>query len=198
MLSIKPMLLSLALCIGMAGLNPSMASAQGTKVIVIDSAKIVRDSKVGTDIRTKLQSIENGMRTELQPTADALTTELKTLEARYGAMTPEARRTDVSLRTELENYSRKENEFKRQNQIMSQELALTRQKAWVDFRVALNPVLQEVINEQSADLMIDRANAVYAGQTIDVTSFVISKLDAATPTVSVVRQKLPAQPAAAQ
>lgn len=198
MFSLKPMLVSLALCFGMAGISAPAALAQGTKVIVIDSAKIIRDSKAGGDIRNKLQNISDGMRTQLKPTADSLTSELKALETKYKGMTPEALRTDASLRTELENYQRKENEFTRDSQIMAQELALTRQKAWGDFRVALNPVLQQVVNEQSADLMLDRSNAVYAGEAIDVTALVISKLDAATPTVNVVRQKLPAQPATAQ
>jgi len=193
MFPLKSLLAGLALSLTAASLTVPAALAQGTKVIVIDSAKIIRDSKAGLDIRAKLKTLGESMSAELKPEADQLASELKTLEANIKAVAPEARANDAGLKAQVQTYAAKEAPFNRKRQIMAQELNLTRQKAWTDFRLALNPVLQQVVTEQSADLMIDRANAVYAGAAIDVTDSIIAKLDAATPTITVQRQKIPVQ-----
>lgn len=194
MISIKSMLLSLAMVFGTASLAVPSATAQGTKVIVIDSAKIIRDSKAGIDIRNKLKTLEEGMVSQLKPEEDTLRNELTALQTKAQGKTQQQVLADAALKSEMEALGRKDQAYARKRQIMAQELSLTGRKAWSDFRGALNPVLQEVVSEQGADLMIDRSNAVYAGAAIDVTATIISKLDAKTPTVNVQLQKLPTQP----
>ena len=195
MFSIKPMLAAFAFSLGTVAVAAPLASAQGTTVIVIDQAKIMRDSKAGKDIQTKMQSIGTQIERELKPTADQLNTESKSIEAVTKNMTPQAMRADAALKTRVEAYARKAQDFNRKRQVAASELQLTERKAWSDFYTALRPVLQEVVSEKGAQIMIDRADAVYANPSIDSTALVISKMDAKTPTISVVRQKLPTQPA---
>lgn len=195
MFSIKPMLAAFAFSLGTVAVSAPIATAQGTTVIVIDQGKIMRDSKAGKDIQAKLKGIGSSIERELKPTADQLNTESKSIEAQTANMTPQAMRADAALKTKVETYARKAQDFNRRRQIASGELQLTERKAWSDFYVALRPVLQEVVTEKGAQLMVDRAEAVYTDPSIDVTALVISKMDAKTPTISVVRQKMPTQPA---
>ena len=107
----------------------------------------------------------------------------------------EAMRADAALRTEVENYARKAAEFNRDRQIAAQELALTERKALIDLNNALVPILREVVAENNANVILDRSAVIFTDEATDKTASVIAKLDAATPTIAVTRQKLPTQPA---
>lgn len=191
MFSMKSMFAAIALSLGTVTAVAPVAAAQGTTTVVIDQARILRDSKAGKDVLTKLAGIESAMERELQPVADALNTEGQAIEAKTKDMTPEAMRADAALKTQVTAYATKAQNFNRDRQIAAQELQLTERKAWSDFYVGLRPVLQEVVTERGAQLMLDRSEVTYADPAIDATAAVISKLDIAMPTVNVVRQKLP-------
>ncbi len=192
---IKSILAAFAIAFSFASVAAPIATAQGTTIVVIDQAKILRDSAAGKDIQTKIGSIESAMERELKPTADSLNAEGQTIEAKTANMTPEAMRADAALKTQVTNYARKAQEFNVKRQVTAQELALTERKAVQDFFAALRPVLQEVVAERGAQVMLDRSSVTFADPSIDVTALVISKMNAKTPTISVVRQKMPAQPA---
>lgn len=170
-----------------------VASAQGTVVIVYDQAKVMRDSKAGKDIVAKLKAMGESTKTQLKPEGDSLDTERKALEARTANMTEQAVLADATLRGQLEGFGRKANTYAQKVQKSGQELSLTERKAWADFFTALEPVLKEVMAEKGASIMLDASNAVLVNPSADVSALVISKLDARTPTISVVRQSLPTQ-----
>ena len=44
-------------------------------------------------------------------------------------------------------------------------------------------------------MVVSKSSVVYTADSIDATALVIQKLDAATPTLTVTRQKIPDQPA---
>ncbi len=155
----------------------------------------MRESRAGKDIQTKVKTIETSIENELKPIAASLNAEGQAIEAKTTNMTPDAMRADAALKTQVEGYVRKGQEFNLKRQIAAQELALTERKAWTDFFTALRPVLQEVVAERGAQVMLDRSEVTYADPAIDATALVISKMDSKTPTISVVRQKVPAQPA---
>ena len=193
MFPVKSIFAALALAVAAPLTFASSAYAQGTTVIVIDRTQILTQSKAGQDVRTKIQGIEQAMQAELQPSATQLQTEGDAIEAKTANMTPEAMRADAALKTEVENYARKANDFNRRRQIAAQELALTERKALIDLNNALVPVLREVVAENSANIILDRSSVIFSDEATDVTASVLAKLDAATPTIAVTRQKLPTQ-----
>lgn len=192
---LKLFFIALAFSFSATTLATPFATAQGTTVAIIDQARIMRDSAAGKDIQTKLVAIGTSMEQELAPTATSLSTEGQSLETRTANLTQQQILANEALKTEVTNYARKAQEFNIKRQIASQELTMTERKAWSDFYTALRPVLQEVVTERGAQIMIDRADVTYADPAIDVTALVISKMDSKTPTISVVRQKMPTQPA---
>ena len=114
-------------------------------------------------------------------------------EIKTANMSMEAIAADEALSQEVRDYARKAQAFNRQRQIAAAELQATERKAWSDFFTAMQGVLQEVVNEKNADVMIDRSDAIYVSESVDATNLVISKMDAKMPTVTVVRQKIQAQ-----
>ena len=170
----------------------TVATAQ-TNVIVIDRAQIFAQSKAGQDVVTKVRGIETTMQTELQPTANQLGTEGQALQTKAEGKTQQQVLADPALKAEVEAYARKTTQFNRDRQIASQELALTERKALIDFNNALIPVLREVIAETGANVILDKSQVVFVDDATDATQSVITKLDASTPTITVVRQTLPTQ-----
>ena len=192
MFRVKSLFAAVAVMISAPLALTPIASAQST-VVVIDRIQIFGQRLAGQDIRTKIQGIETTMQGELQPVAQQLSTEGTALETKTQGMSREAILADAGLRTEVEAYARKAGEFNRDRQIASQELALTERKALIDFNTALVPVLREVVAENSANVILDKSQVVFVDDATDVTASVITKLNASTPSIADVRQKLPPQ-----
>ncbi|MEQ8559527.1 MAG: OmpH family outer membrane protein [Henriciella sp.] len=191
---LKAALASFAMLFTSAAVVAPVAHAQGTNVIVIDQNRIMRESAGGKDIISKVNAIEQSMSAELKPTQDSLASEGQSLEAKTANMSMDAITADEALSSEVRDYARKAQEFNRKRKIAAAELQATERKAWSDFFTAMQPVLQEVVTEKNADIMLDRSDAVYVSSSVDATDLVISKMDAKMPTVNVVRQKIQAQP----
>ena len=190
----KKLLAAAVLATASIAVAAPVAAAQGTKVVVIDQARVMRESLGGKDIQAKLQGIEDAIAREMKPTADSLTSEGKAIEAKSANMTDEAIRADTALQAEVQAYVAKAQQFNQRRQVASQEIQLTERKAWSDFFRALQPVLQEVVTETGAQVMMDRSDLIFADPAIDSTALVISKLDARSPTMVVTRQTAPTQP----
>ena len=195
MFSLKSIFAAVALAVTTPLALAPVATAQSTNVVVIDRIQIVAQRTAGQDIRNKIQAIEASMQSELTPAADKLQADGTAIETKTQGMTPEAMRADAALRTEVEAYARQANDFNVSRQVASQELALTERQALAEFNNALVPVLREVVSERGANIILDKSSVVFVDDATDVTASVIAKLDAATPTINVVRQKLPPQAA---
>lgn len=192
---LKKILFAFALLIGSAAFTAPAAVAQGSNVIAIDEVKILRDSKAGKDMATKLNNIETQMNGELTPERNTLQTQGKALDAKLSGKTREQVNADAALVSELNGYQAKANAFAAKAQRASQEFSLTERVALANFNKALEPVLLQVIQEKNAQMVVSKSSVVYTADSIDATALVIQKLDAATPTLTVTRQKIPDQPA---
>ena len=173
-------------------LSPA-ATAQGTKVVVIDRVKIYAESQAGQDLRNKVASIETTMQGELKPTADKLQADGTSLDSRTQGMTRDAILANATLKAEVEQLAREAQVFNQRRQIAANELALTERAALSEFNNALIPVLQQVIAETGANVILDKSQVVFVDDATDVSASVVTKLNAATPTINVVRQRMPAQ-----
>jgi outer membrane protein len=169
------------------------AVAQGTKIIVVDQARVLRESKAGKDIASKIETIEGQMKRELEPTANSLESLGKSIEAKTANMTPEAMRADENLKSEARNFRTKLADLSKERDKRATELALTERKASIAFSQALGPVLEQIMQEEGADIMMSASDVMIAMGGTDVTDKVIAKLDASTPSIAVTRERLPAQ-----
>ncbi len=209
MTRLKSLFLSVFVSVAAATAVAPIATAQGAAIVAIDDGRVLRDSKAGKDIQAKLKNIETQIRGEIEPTAKSLETEGKNLEAEGKGLQPKLQgKTQqqltadtvlmgqvTALDTKLKAYAKKMNDFQTKRATVNQEYAMTEQKALIDFNKALEPAVMEVIKEKNAQLVVSRSAVVFAADSIDVTSLVIQKLDAKTPTIAVTRQRAPAKPA---
>ncbi|MEL6662339.1 MAG: OmpH family outer membrane protein [Pseudomonadota bacterium] len=191
---LKSILAAFALAFTAAGVA-SPALAQGTKVVVVDQGRVLSESRAGQDMRTKIENIEGQMQRELQPTAQSLEQLGATIEAKTANITPEAARADTELQQQARDYQTRLRSLSQESDRRAAELAMTQQKAGVAFRDALKPVLDQVMAEQGAQIMLSAGDVMIALPAVDVTDQVIQKLNSTTPAINVTRERLPTQPA---
>ncbi len=198
MLSLKSLFAAFAVVLATPMAIAPVASAQGSTVVVIDRVQIFARSKAGQDIQAKMSNIEQAMQAELKPTVDALTAERASLDAKAQGKTQEAILADTALTGEIEQHAIKARQFNVARQVAARELQLTERQALNEFNKALIPVLQQVVVERGANVILDNSQVVFVDEATEVSADVIAKLDAATPTINVVRQQMPPPQAAQQ
>jgi outer membrane protein len=193
MTKLKTFLTALALAVAAVFTVAPAAMAQGTVIMVIDESRILGDSKAGKDMFTKLKNIENQINAELKPTRDSLEAERQALATQLQGKTREAIVADAALVKKIEDFQKKTNDFAQKRTTLSQEYAATEQKSFIDFNSALEPVLLEVVKEKNAQVVLSKSQAVFTADSVDATSAIVAKLDQKTPSITVVRQRAPAQ-----
>ena len=171
------------------------APALAQKVIVVNQERVLVESAAGQDMAAKLNNIAEQMGRELEPTANQLKTLGDTLSARTANMSVEAQRADAGIMAQRQEYTETLNELGREDQRRQVELAQTQERALIEFGTALRPVLEQVMAERGAEVLLSESEGVIlATSAADVTDLVISKLNTSTPTLQVVRVRLPDQP----
>lgn len=202
MFPIKKIFVAMALAFTTPLAVAPLATAQGTNVVVVDTAKVMRDSKAGKDIRTKIANIGTAMNNEIKPDREKYQANSKAFAAKFEGM-DEAVITamvnsDQALQKEYIGLLQEEQALVVAANVSARDLRYTQSVAWGEFNVALRDVLKEVVAERSAQVIMERSSLVYADPTIDISDEVVAKLDAKTPTINVVRQSPPEQPQAGQ
>ena len=191
----KTLVFAVSLVVASLTFPTQSAEAQGANIVVIDQARILRESAGGQDIQRKLQAISQTIQSELQAEQSALETEGRALEGRLANKSEEAIRADTGLVSQMQSFQRKQQAFVQKGQIRQQELAQTEQNAIAEFYSALEPVLEQVLAERGGNLMVERSSVLIAQPALDATTLAISKINASKPSVTVSRVRLPTQPA---
>ena len=166
------------------------ANAQ-TNVLIMNEERIVAESQVGQHIATRMQAIRAEMDAELQALLTPIQEESDRLNAETASLTPEEiqARPDLMQRIQTLNAQAQQAEALRQR--LAQELQATQRQAMRPVLEALQAVLQEVVSERGAQILIDRSAVVYADPAIDVSDSVIERLNQRLPTTAVNRVRLP-------
>ncbi|HUO87872.1 MAG TPA: OmpH family outer membrane protein [Rhizomicrobium sp.] len=200
----KHLLRAAAAALLLAGLSPAALAGppapppkppQGTpvpKILVIDRAAILRGSAVGQSIMKQVQQLtiaaENGLRARDQ----ALRAEGAQLQQQLAILAPAVKAAKIKA-FEAKQAALQGDVQKQQGLIQGGVL-----KARQQVEVALGPILQKIMQERGANLLLDRNAVVLGTVDVDVTGLAIARLNQVLPTVKVTLQPLPAGAAPAQ
>lgn len=186
--SLNPLAIFAAAVTLMAISAPAMAQQT---ILVINEDQILRESAVGQHIATRLQAISTELDGELRALRTPIDEEAERLNAETAGITQEAIQQRPDLLQRIQTVSQQAQEFEARRQQYSNELVATERAAMRPVLEALQAVLQEVVEDRNADIVIDRGALVYAGQSVDASVDVIERLNARLPTVPVNRVRLP-------
>ncbi len=169
----------------------SIATAQST-ILVVDQSRVLRDSEVGKHINRQLESIAKSMESEVKASTSPLKSERDRLVAELKNMDAQAIQSRPDLKTRANSLVEKQQKAQVDAAYKQRELAITEQKALQKVNEKLATILEAIVKERNADVVLDRSLVIY-GQPADITDTVISRLNSQLRTVPVTRERLPRQ-----
>lgn len=166
-------------------------AANAQSILVVDQAKVLRDSNVGKHVQNQLQSIGAQMDAEVKSAGGSIKSEYDSLKATTQSMTPEQRRARPDLEQRALELQKKMQNAQAEMSYKQRELVATEQKALGKVNEKLAKILETIVAERGAQLVVDRSMVIYGAPAIDITDDVISRLNSEMRTVSVTRERLP-------
>jgi outer membrane protein len=169
------------------------ASAQSfaTTVLVMDTDRVLNTSAVGTFIRDRLTAIGEEIGAELTTEETAVRTEVDQFNTDTADQTEEQIAADEALVTRRNELQARVVQLGVSEQVKQRELAATRNAALEPVHAALSEVLEEIVAEKGADVLVERSLLIYVGEGADITDEVIEKLNTKMTEVPVERVRLP-------
>jgi outer membrane protein len=169
----------------------AMGAAHAQNVLIINEETILTESQVGQHIAGQLETIGREIQTELEAAAAPLTQENEALQAETSALSQEAIQQRPDLMQRIQQLQQNAQQLERLRRLRQQELVATERQALQPVLQTLQTVLQEIVTERSATVLLDRSQVVYAAESIDVTSVVIERLNQRLQTTPVTRVRAP-------
>jgi outer membrane protein len=158
---------------------PATSPVPAPRIIVVDRQAILRASRVGQDIVRQVNAYTSAAESEFRAESVALQKEQAALQQQVAILAPDVRAQKIKA------FEAKQQAFKnkvdaRQSLIQGGVL-----KAREQVEAALAPILQGIMQERGANLLLDRGAVVLGMVDIDVTRLTIQRLDQKLPTVKV-------------
>ena len=167
---------------------PNKAHAQATaaraavpmpKILVVDRSAILRLSKVGMDIVRQVNALTSSAESQFGAEKAALQKEEQTLQQQSAILAPDVKaQKEKAFEAKVSAFQKKVQD--RQGMIQAGVMNARRQ-----VEAALGPILQGIMAERGANLLLDRQEVVLAMVDIDVTKLTIQRLDQKLPSVKV-------------
>jgi Skp family chaperone for outer membrane proteins len=148
-------------------------------VIVIDRTFIMQRSAAGKDMVTQTQNLSKQAETQFRSEETALQSEAAQLQQQLAILA-----ADVRDKRE-KDFVAKQQAFQTRVQQRQQEIQAGFNKAARQLEVALEPILQAIMRERGANMVLDRQAVIIASVDIDVTPLAVQRLDKALPRVKV-------------
>lgn len=178
-----------ALALAFAALMPAAAAAAPPpvpKLVVLDRNAIMEYSKAGQDIARQMQDITNRAKQDLAGQGRALEKEGQQLQQQVAILSPDIKKQRIAA------FEAKQRSFESAAQRKDQQMKAGYLQARNALEKALLPILQQVIAERGANLVLDKQVVVFANNaSYDVTGEIINRLNQKMPAYKVT---LPAAP----
>lgn len=189
----------------------SVAFAQST-ILVIDQNRVLRESEVGKHITRQVESIGKSMEAEMKASITPLADQEKKLNAelqnQLKQKNPDGSKSSAEMQQvaaqvlksrpdimkRIQDLKVKGEKQKVEAAYKQRELQITEQKAVKKVNEKVATILEAIVAERNADIIVDRSLVIYGGKDADITQVVLDKLNAEMRTVSVVRERLPRKP----
>lgn len=160
----------------------NLATAQeipAAKIIVVDTRLIGSNSAVAQDMQRQITQIQNEMAAEIEVQNTALRTEQQEIEQQRALLPQEVfEQRNEEFRLKVSQH---------QQSVQQKQLRLERAliEANEEVQRILKPILQNVLRETGATMMVEKANVMEQIPGLDVTTRVIEQLDLELPTLNI-------------
>jgi outer membrane protein len=169
--------------------QPALAAAPGAapiaRILIIDLRGALGASKAGQDIRRQVETLKKQAQAELKSEAEGLQRDKQQMDQQAAILAPDVKARKIrEFQVRVESFQKKLNG---RGQLIQGGML----KANQQLEEALGPILQGIMLERQATLLLDRAAVLLAPNAIDVTGVVVQRLDLKMPAVKVELAPLP-------
>ncbi|MFN3232725.1 MAG: OmpH family outer membrane protein [Alphaproteobacteria bacterium] len=169
------------------GATAMAQSAQTAKVLVVDSAEILRSSLAGKDLTRQVETQSAQLEAERDRLRQEVRAQEQELQRQAAILSPEALQERGQAAGQKFAAAQQDLEDKlRRYQIGTR-------KAERELQSTLTPIYQELLNKYGANLIFERSTLVMTGTGLDITREVVERLDQ---TLSTIKLDIPAAGAA--
>ena len=175
-----------------AGAPPPAAASAGVaqpRIVVIDRQLILQRSSAGKEMVTQTQNLSKQAETQFRTEETALQGEAVQLQQQMAILA-----ADVRAQKE-KDFTAKQQAFQTRVQQRQAQIQAGFNNAARQLEVALDPILQTIMRERGANMVLDRSAVIVAAVDVDVTNVAVQRLDRALPHIKVELGQAPAAPA---
>jgi outer membrane protein len=155
------------------------AAAPAPRILVINRAAILSNSKVGADIVRQVQGYTAAAETEFKNEGAGLRKDQQALQQQVAILAP-----DVKAK-KIKDFQSRAIAFQAKVQQRQAMIQYGVFKARQQVEQALGPVLQGIMAERGANLLLDRQAIVLGTVDVDISQAAIQRLDQKMPTIKV-------------
>ena len=155
------------------------SAASNIGVIYVDSNALYTESKAGQAVASQIGALKKSMEDDLGKKAEKLQLEQKQLEGQQSMLSQEAWQAKVKDAQEKQmSLQREADDKQRQLQLAIQS---ARSKIWQ----AAGPVLDDLLREKQASIVLERMVVLRGTTDIDVTAMAVERLNQKLPTLKI-------------
>ena len=159
---------------------PALADPPQAKIVVLDRAAILQFSKAGQDIARQMQAYANQAKADLQGQGRALQAEGRALQQQVAILAPDVKQK------RLDAFRAKEQSLQSVAQRKDEQLKAGFAQARATMEQALGPILQQLVKERGANLVLDKQAVVFSNTSgFDITGEAINRLNQKLPAIKV-------------
>jgi len=166
-------------------------AAPAARILIIDLRRAIASSKVGQSIQVQVNAMKSQAQTSLNGEAEGLKRERQAIETQAAILA-----ADVKAR-KMKDFQLRAMAFEKKVQERGGLIQGGMLRANQQVEEALGPILQGIMQERQATVLLDRSAVLLAPNAIDVTGVVVQRLDTKMGSVKVDLAPLPAGMAAA-
>lgn len=149
------------------------------KMLLIDRQAILRFSKVGQDVARQIETYSNQAKAEIAGQQKSLQAEAQKLQQDVAILSPDAKNKKIA------EFDAKQNAMQAAAQKKEQMIQGGLLKAQQAIASALEPIVQNLMQQRGANLILDKAAVFYASPQA------VSAFDITLPAIQQLNQKLP-------
>jgi outer membrane protein len=168
------------------GAPPANAALPNPRIVVIDRSAILSLSKVAQDIVRQVNGYRQSAETQFRAEGQGLEKEGRALQQQVAILAP-----DVKAK-KIRDFQAKQAAFQRKVEARQGLIQGGVFKARQQVEQALGPILQGIMQERGANLMLDRSAVVFGTGNFDITGAAVQRLNQKMSSVKVDLVPLPA------
>jgi outer membrane protein len=155
------------------------AATPAPKIVVLDRQALLHASKAGQDMDRQIQALTKAASAELKGEEDALVKERSALQQQVAILAPDVKEQKIRA------FEAKSNAFQQKVQQKNNQIRYGYMLAQRQLEQAVNPIVQGLMQERGANILIDRQMALIVPPGLDITAATVQRLDQKLPSVKV-------------